>query len=360
MNRGHFAVIVGINRYPGLPTSLNHARKDAQDFFDWLVDEKGGAVPPENIRPVMVDEKAEESFADPHSSRPTVDEINSELSRVNVAVRELVDKEPELWDQTRLYFYASGHGVAPSSGVGALLSARSAFSKYESTYDNLEFEAYRDWYRNTGIFHEVLVFADCCRERRPLTPSGGPPFDRVTTGRSPVYWTLGFATELGELAYEPGEGADADAMRGYFTAALMDGLRGGAADQETGEIRTDTLAEYVMTSVEWKLKGRPFQQTPTMDGTSWPPLVLRPADRGKLPKQERTITLCVQSQAPEELVVYRRAEPTAHRFARDAGTVKLKLPEDVYQVRAADGTPVPTLKDDGLFRVIAVDRNVDL
>jgi hypothetical protein len=360
VNKGHFAVIVGINRYPGLPTSLNRAKGDAEEFHKWLVDETGGAVPPENVQCVMVDDDAAKTYTDHHCSHPTVDEINTALSRVNVAVRKLVDQEPDLWDKTRLYFYASGHGIAPSAGVGALLSAKSAFNEYESTYDNLEFEAYRDWYRSAGIFHEVLVFADCCRERRPLTPSGGPPFDQVVTGRAPVYWTLGFATELGQLAYEPGGGSDADSMRGYFTHALMDGLRGGAADQETGEITTDTLAEYVMTSVEWQLKGQSFQQAPSIDGTLRPPIVLRPAGVGKLPKMARTVTLCVQSEAPEELVVYRRTEPTEHRFARAAGTVKLELEEDLYQVRDAGGAAVPTLKDEGVFRVIAVDRNVDL
>jgi hypothetical protein len=361
MNEGHFAVIVGINRYPGLPTSLNHAKRDAQDFYEWLIEPTGGAVPEENVRLVVVDDDEAEGFTDNLSSHPTIDEINNEISRVNVAARALVDGQPDLWDDTRLYLYASGHGIAPGSGVGALLSATSALSKYEARLDNLEFQSYCDWYLHTGIFHEVVLFSDCCREHRPLTRPGGPPFEPIVTGRSPVFCTVGFAAELGESGYEPDDEKGADTLRGYFTRALMDGLRGGAADRETGEISTDTLAEYVVTSVEWQLKGLPFNQNPRITGElGRPPIVLRAAELGPLPPRTRTMTLCVSSDAPDELVLYRRAEPTPHRFARGAGTVKLELPEDVYQVRAADGSEIPTLPEKGSFRVIAEDRNVDL
>jgi hypothetical protein len=361
MNEGHFAVIVGINHYPGLPTSLSFAKSDAQDFYEWLIDPAGGAVPETNVGLVMADDDEEAGYTDNLSSHPTIDEINNEISRVNVAARELVDSQPDLWDDTRLYLYASGHGIAPGPGVGALLSATSKLSKYEARLDNLEFQSYCDWYLHTGVFHEVVLFADCCRERRPLTRPGGPPFEPIATGRSPVFCTVGFATELGESGYEPKGENGADTLRGYFTHALMDGLRGGAANRETGEISTDTLAEYVITSVEWQLKGRPINQNPRIAGElGRPPIVLRPAELGPLPPRMRTMTLCVSSDAPDELVLYRRAEPTPHTFKRGDGTLKLDLPEDVYQVRAADGSEIPTLPEQGVFRVIAEDRDVDL
>jgi hypothetical protein len=44
VNDLHFAVVVGINRYPGIK-DLKYARDDAERFRDWLVDLEGGGVP---------------------------------------------------------------------------------------------------------------------------------------------------------------------------------------------------------------------------------------------------------------------------------------------------------------------------
>ena len=37
------ALVVGINRYPGI-SSLSGAENDAQDFYKWVIDPAGGAV----------------------------------------------------------------------------------------------------------------------------------------------------------------------------------------------------------------------------------------------------------------------------------------------------------------------------
>jgi hypothetical protein len=52
MNDHHYAVVVGINRYPGL-SDLTGARADAEAFAQWLEDGDGGALPAANIRRVM-------------------------------------------------------------------------------------------------------------------------------------------------------------------------------------------------------------------------------------------------------------------------------------------------------------------
>jgi hypothetical protein len=48
VNEHHYAVVVGINRYPGL-SDLRGARADAGAFADWLERPDGGAVPPANV-----------------------------------------------------------------------------------------------------------------------------------------------------------------------------------------------------------------------------------------------------------------------------------------------------------------------
>jgi uncharacterized caspase-like protein len=365
MNEGHFAVVVGINRYPGLPTSLNHARDDAEDFHQWLVDPNGGAVPEENVKLLVFDDETEQTFVDYRSSHPTIDEINNELREVNIAVEELVERKPNLWDETRLYLYASGHGITPGGGIGALLSPTSVYDARQPKYDNLEFQEYWLWYFRCGLFHEVVVFADCCREHQVLAPTGRPPFPEAMRSRTPVYWTLGFAAEIGEYAQEEaepenGSGLESDDMRGYFTKALMNGLRGGAAHPETGAIGSDELGNYVSASLKCMLEGQAFAQSSSMDGSKGEnDVVLRPPGLSALARFERKVTLAVESDAPSRLRLYDdHGQPTAHEFMRDAGTVSLDLPEGRYQVRDADGRELETLAKKGRFLLYGVDRSV--
>ena len=55
MNALHYGVLVGINRYPDLRL-LKRAKGDAEAFYEWLTDPRGGGVPSENVALVVVDD----------------------------------------------------------------------------------------------------------------------------------------------------------------------------------------------------------------------------------------------------------------------------------------------------------------
>ena len=55
MNEQHYALVIGIDRYPDI-SDLHSARKDAESFFNWLIDPNLGAVPKENIRLITTDD----------------------------------------------------------------------------------------------------------------------------------------------------------------------------------------------------------------------------------------------------------------------------------------------------------------
>lgn len=217
---------------------------------------------------------------------------------------------------------------------------------------NLEFSLYGRWYEANFIFREVIVFADCCRQRQAMVPAMGPGWRLSPDRRGKCTFQIAFATELGELAHEaPAE--DADLARGYFTQALIDGLNGGAAHRETGEIDLGGLLDYATTSVEYQLKDRDFGQTPETGGTKANP-VLRPP-LGPLPRKSRHMTLHLPEGAQGQFELWRDDRPTGTILDASQATHELDLEEDVYELRSENGVE---LAKNGVFRVIAMDRDV--
>ena len=183
--------------------------------------------------------------------------------RINEALEDLVDDEPEIVDDSRLYIYAAGHGIVPNDSAGALAMANSSLR--HGSFEHVGFAKYGEWYRSSFIFREIIVFADCCRTRQPLLDPMGPPWSRSADQRGPCEYIIVFATEYGAAAREPLD--DDDIAHGYFTQAVIDGLEGGAARRDTGEIDLNALWEYVVTSLEWQLTSyRDFTQNPQAEG----------------------------------------------------------------------------------------------
>jgi hypothetical protein len=102
----------------------------------------------------------------------------------------------------------------------------------------------------------VSIFADCCRTFRLLATPGVPNFNKPGELGGTVFSLIGYATAPGKLAHEETDDAiPHDKRRGYFSKALMDGLRGGATDPDTGYVTSWTLANHVSRLVP-QLTGR--------------------------------------------------------------------------------------------------------
>src|SRR5437764_1445502 len=111
MNEQHYGVVVGINRYPGLPSSLRFARGDADAFRKWLIDPDGGSVPKANVLQVVAAKRAESKFTDPADARPTQAQVFGALRDVNARAKTKIADDPNEWLRSRLYLYVSGHGI---------------------------------------------------------------------------------------------------------------------------------------------------------------------------------------------------------------------------------------------------------
>jgi len=359
VNDLHFAVCVGIDLYPGLPgKDLGSARRDASAFHDWLIDPDGGALPAKNVRLVVAG--PEVAFPSVDDARPQQREVNRALHEFNQRLREHVGVSPEDWPRTRMYIYAAGHGIGPPMAEGAVLMAD---AEREVLGNNIELSLYADWYLRCGLVHEVVIFADCCREIiGGIPPPAAPPFNicQIPTNVGTVRF-VGYASRLGEAAWEPAAPGERDTARGYFTAAVLDGLRGAAADHATGEVTAASLAQYVQSAVEAATAGiGPYPQRGELRGDLGTKLVFKAGGSAmKAPERKVRITFPAGFGGQVELRVGVQPEDVRGTWSASDGDWTLSLPDAFYQIVATEpGTLEFT--DKGLFPVTGQDLHVRL
>lgn len=349
MNDAHYAVVVGINRYPGI-RDLRHARGDAEAFRDWLIDPEGGDVPAGNVHLITATDQEAEAFGGFVDARPTKPEIDKALWKINEQLRPRVDDDPNVWDRSRLYFYVSGHGMVPRGGRAALLMANAGSGWFG---ESIELTNYAEHYVRCGSIRELVFFADCCRDPSRVAQLTGPPFDACDAPLGTAVKVLGFAAPYGLKAQEPPD--DADSARGYFTQALLSGLRGGVRS-ETGVVDSNNLGGYVRVAVQQLAAAAGYEQDAVVEADIGHPIVFR-AGASAAPKRAVSITL-PQGFSGAVRLVGGSLEEVAVWDAAD-GTWKGELAEGFYRVVPAAAAAAP-FASGGFFQVAAGDLDVAL
>jgi len=225
---GHYALVIGIDHYPKF-RPLKGARKDAEDFHGWLIDPEGGGVPAANAELVL-------SKEDP--VRPIHDDIDD-------ALEQLLSKARGQGGDKRLYLYFSGHGLGRSNiGVDLCLASWSKLRRAMA----LDSMGYLKLVMGCGYFREVIFLLDCCRVREVRSTALSPTIELPTPGDDAPSCRsfIGYATEFMNAAFEADTGqTDGDSdVRGHFTRALMDALKGAAAEP-SGGVRASKLKQYL-------------------------------------------------------------------------------------------------------------------
>jgi uncharacterized caspase-like protein len=354
----HYAVVVGINRYPGI-RDLKLARRDATEFRRWLVSPDGGGLPRKNVKSIAARPSDERSFTSSREAWPTARYVNDALEDLNEAVKARVRANPASFARSRLYVYASGHGIAPANGTGAVLMADADVARDALGY-NIELSLYSGWYVACGLFREVVIFADCCRDRIVAAPGMGPPWTMCQNPYGPTKTALGFATTFATSAFEPTDVKNLDAARGYFTQALLDGLWGGAADPGTGELNTNHLANYVSQSVQALTEKKRFTQQPNMVSDPGNPIVFRAAGSPIPHQPRRRVTLRFPQAFQGRVTLHRGNLSTGKSWSARRGAWKIELDEGLYSAVPAGRAGRVLFKEEGLFRVLAKDCDVQL
>ncbi len=351
MNDLHYAIVVGINNYPGIGP-LTGARADAEEFAKWLIHPDGGALPKDNVRKVLLTDAEEVAITKTHGARPTHDEIDYALEYVRDELKKKLEADPACWERSRIYLYFAGHGFAPQGGEGALLLAN---ADPDSLDRNIEISEYRKWCTACAWARDVVIFADCCRTRfRSYAKGWGPRIAQCEApwgGKSSRY-LIGYGSALAKDTYEIPEPDQGDKARGYFTRALLEGLQAAKRD-ESGAIPSANLATFVTKVLFENTQNEPFPQEAQIEGWQDTENAIRFGSSLAPARRNVTILLPVGYAGAARVLTSDNRELA--KWNRKSSTWTVELEDGLYEV-AGD----ITFADKGLFRVVGGAQHVSL
>jgi hypothetical protein len=227
-----YALVIGVDRYADTQiTTLGGASNDARTLANALTQYAG--FPSEQVTLLNSDQPAER--------QPTRGNILRRLSNLSAVIPP---------DGLLLISFA-GHGIE-RGGQAFLLPSDSQVSNdvdlLEQTAINVS--QVRDRIKKIGV-KQVVMIIDACRNDpvgranadNPLTPAYTRGFNFDVRNREVQAFATLYATEVGHRAYEYKE-----KKQGYFTWVLVEGLKGGAAN-EKGEVTLAGLVKYLQERV---------------------------------------------------------------------------------------------------------------
>ena len=348
----HYGVAVGINQYPAI-SDLSYAVSDAEAFYNWLINPEGGGVPEDNAEVVCLNGASGQQNSTRAAARPDKAMVlEAVYDKIAKAERE-IQRDPTKWKDTRLYVYVSGHGIAPTAGEAALLMANAGPDWYG---ENLGTRRLVDCLEARQPFKEIVVFADCCRERVSNAPVGGVPWDEREHNNGRVKILRWLATGYGLESYEPAEMQSPDDQRGFFTKALIEGLEGAAITNSQQHLDCDRLANYVAVRMRELTNNAQIPSLPTDK-----------ANQIKFKGPSKAESVCVLISFPEGfnqpvklLDGSLDVVPHAERYEPENGPWRIRLRRGLYRVVGADGEEEMGFAANGLFRVVSGDEHVTL
>jgi tetratricopeptide (TPR) repeat protein len=227
-----WALIVGVDKYKDKQIgSLNGADNDAKSLADALIQHAGFRA--DQVILLATDQ--------PEERQPTRVNIFRRLSNL----KSLVPKDGLL-----LVAFA-GHGIE-RNGKPFLLPSDAQFSDDVVFLEETALSVTRimDYIRATAV-QQVVLILDACRNdpagrgdsANNLTETYTRAFNFDLRNSEVTAFATLYATGVGERAYEYSE-----KQQGYFTWAIVEGLKGAAANQQ-GEITLAGLLKYIQEKV---------------------------------------------------------------------------------------------------------------
>jgi hypothetical protein len=297
-----FALIIGVDRYADTQlTTLGGSSNDVRILKDALISNAG--FPEDQVVVLASDQPAER--------QPTRGNILRRLS--NLAT--LVPKDG------LLLFSFAGHGIERGDQA-FLLPADAQVSNdvnlLEQTAVNVL--SIKEWIRRIGV-GQVIMILDACRNDpsgradadNRLTKAYTKGFDFEVRNRDVQAFVTLYATEVGHRAYEYKEKGN-----GYFTWALVEGLKGGAAN-ERGEVTLSRLITYLQERVPKQVLldlGSGKKQVPwaAVEGYRANELVISNAKSSRIAKDTKT-----PPKQSADTPTNKTPKPPVEDKSRDAG-----------------------------------------
>jgi caspase domain-containing protein len=315
MSARDFAVVIGIDEYRGLK-KLQGAISDATEICGTLI---GLGVPEGNIKRVL-------------GKRPPVGETFGWAPRIG----EIDDAFADIFSKAsrrtpgRLYVYFAGHGCAMERQHVNLLLADAERNALGSGVNASAFEKVLS---QMPVFQEQLFFYDCCRVNDERNAGRDPTFhDRVERGAGvgEITQLVHYGTLWQQRTYErPVD--EAEQVRGLFTRALCEGLKGSAAERRGEEwvISAGSLKAYTMRRVT-QLAGRLNVRG------QHPEFNFRSKDENPvlftgITPQKLDVTVAVEPPGQDDVLAFDRAENVPLKAAVDDGVARFSLVPGAYR-----------------------------
>ncbi|HQR70915.1 MAG TPA: hypothetical protein PLE54_09960 [Burkholderiaceae bacterium] len=237
MAKEDYALLIGIGSYPklgegGTPANLRSPANDVASVKAWLVDPNGGNVPEDHVTAIVSPDGAE---------TPTGDQLEAELLKFMPIAEFNKSQQRGFTVGRRIYLYMSGHGFVPLGVQRACLFTANA---YEFAGYNVHATGWLNWLQEAGFFREYVLWMDCCMERITSFQPRDPPFRQPLDVEPPLACFVAFAAQRPLRAVEAVIPEDGNKVHGVFTWALLEGLRGAAADRN-GVVSGRSLADWI-------------------------------------------------------------------------------------------------------------------
>lgn len=241
-----YALVIGIDKYDNsdiakLDGTVNDARTLAAALQVY------GGFPQDQVVLLSPDQGAE--------LKPTRQNIIKWLSRLSKSASK----------DGILFISFSGHGVEINKEAFLLASdSEISDSVRAMSESSVKIDSIRDIVQENSI-PQVMLVLDACRndprksqgsQSNLLSESYLKGFDFYNKDKGVLAAATFYATSPGERSYE-----DTEKKRGYFTTALIEALKGRAAN-EKGEVTFEQLEAYVQDRVFELVDGKNISQVP--------------------------------------------------------------------------------------------------
>ena len=331
------AVVVGIDRYPdALLGPLAGAINDAEAFCAWLKTPDGGGLTETTTADTTEIHKvlSIDDGSGAIDARPTTAEVERALEHVRESAEARLAASAENGappPYRRLYLYFAGHGIGPDVEQAALLMANAGQGRFGHYVQG---RRYANYFRARASFDEVILFMDCCRDRYPYVAAPALRWDpdppEPARDVEPAF-LFAFATKWSKKSRE---GVVGGQPRGFFSAALLEGLKGSAANA-AGNVTAQTLDSYVNARLPRIVNGGKVEDPDFMYKPLDPLVLIKYGAAASRHFTKVRVTLSVAHQAPSAVSVVQDNQPVALadevRVRPDLWT--FRLPFGVYSLQ---------------------------
>jgi hypothetical protein len=228
MHNQDYAILVGMPSEQPTPEENSRIANDIAAVRAWMLDPGGGALRPDRLRCIMPGA----GWQRRPGARPPLAQLHQAVAELEAQARarQALAGSPRIG--RRLYLYFAGQACLPGwarlGSAGRLAAPRLA-------------SAWQVWAQGSDLFRELALWFDTnpaatqalgWREPMPARPGSSGPASIALAARGPQQAALVYPAEAGGRGH------------GAFTWALLEGLRGAAADA-SGRVTATSLADWL-------------------------------------------------------------------------------------------------------------------